>query len=180
MDLIFFDDQETSAAARQRYGPASVTVPERLAELVVGRVAEEAATRRSPQVLPLRHRLTWLVQLVASQVPLVRREIWPASTVVMAIGAAVSLTTAGRVGATPGTALALLAPLAAALGIAMIYGEENDPALELALTSPTSPRLIVLARLVLVLAWDLGLAIAASLALSVANGPAVFVPLVSL
>ena len=172
--------QETSAAARQRYGPAAVTVTERLAELVVGRVAEEAATRRSRQVLPLRHRLTWLVQLVASQVPLVRREIWPASTVVMAIGAAVSLTTAGRVGATPGTALALLAPLAAALGIAMIYGEENDPALELALASPTSPRLIVLARLVLVLAWDLGLAIAASLALSVANGPAVFVPLVSL
>jgi hypothetical protein len=172
--------QETSAAARERYGPAAVAVPERLAELVVGRVAEEAAARRSRPALPLRHRLRWLGQLVASQVPLVRREIWPASTVVMAIGAAVSLTTAGRGGAIPGTALALLAPLAAALGIATIYGEENDPALELALASPTSPRLIVLARLVLVLAWDLGLAAAASMVLAVANGPAVFVPLVSL
>jgi hypothetical protein len=172
--------QETSAATRERYGPAAVSVPERLASLVVGRVTEEAAARRSRQVLPLWHRLTWLVQLVASQVPLVRREIWPASTVVTAIGAAVSLTTAGRAGAIPGTALALLAPLAAALGIAMIYGEENDPALEIALASPTSPRLIVLARLVLVLAWDLGLAVAASLAMAIINGPAVFVPLVSL
>ena len=172
--------QQTSAAARVHYGPGSVTVPERLADLVVGRVADEAAARRSRRVLPLRHRSTWLVQLVTSQVPLVRREIWPASTVVMAIGAAVSLIMAGRAGSVPGTALALLAPLAAALGIAMIYGEDNDPALELALASPTSPRLIVLARLVLVLAWDLGLAVAASLALAVVNGPAVFVPLVSL
>lgn len=172
--------QKTSSAVRQRYEPAAVAVPEHLAALVAGRVADEAAARKSRQALPLRRRLTWLVQLVTSQVPLVRREIWPASTVVMAIGAAVSLTTAGRVGGIPGTALALLAPLAAALGIAMIYGEDNDPALELALASPTSPRLIVLARLVLVLTWDLGLAIAASLALAIVNGPAVFVPLVSL
>ena len=172
--------QETSAAARERYGPAAVAVPERLAGLVVGRVAKEAARRRSRQRAPLRHRLRWLSHLVTSQLPLVRREIWPASTLVMAIGAAVSLITSGRVGSIPGTALVLLAPLAAALGIAMIYGEENDPALELALATPTSPRLIVMARLVLVLAWDLGLAVAASLALAIVNGPAAFVPLVSL
>ncbi len=116
---------------------------------------------------------------VGAQGPLVRREIWPASTVVMLIGAAISLIEDGGGSGVPGAALSLLAPLAAAIGIAMIYGQENDPALELTLATPTSPRLVVVARLVVVLAWDLGLALAASAILAILDGPAVFMPVVS-
>lgn len=168
-----------STATRDGYGPSAVAVPDGLMSRVVDRVAEEAAagaTRRSS-----RYRgFVWLARFVAAQTPLVRREIWPASAVVMAIGAALSLIVGSSGGEVPGTALALLAPFAAAIGIAMIYGQENDPALELALATPTSPRLVVVARLVVVLAWDLVLAVAATLVLAIANGPSVFMPLVSL
>ncbi len=123
-------------------------------------------------------RVRWLVELVARQAPLVRSEIWPASTVVVAIGAVVSLMMSART--TPGTALALFAPLAAGIGIALIYGQQNDPSLELARATPTSPRLVVVARLVLVLAWDLALAVAASLLLAWVHGPQVAIPLIGL
>jgi hypothetical protein len=170
--------REVAAAARDVYSPAAVALPEGLMRRVVEAVAQ--ASESGEKRRPLRSRLAWLGQLIAAQAPLARREIWPASTVVMAIGAAVSLIAGHGGGASPGTALALLAPLAAALGIAMIYGQENDPALELALATPTSPRLVLVARLAVVLTWDLILAGAATVALAVVNGPAIFLPLVSL
>jgi len=170
--------REVAAAARDAYSPAAVALPEALRRRVVEAVAQASESREKRR--PLRSRLAWLGRLIAAQVPLARREIWPASTVVMAIGAAVSLIADHGGGAAAGTALALLAPLAAALGMAMIYGQENDPALELALATPTSPRLVLVARLAVVLTWDLILAGAATAALAVVNGPAIFLPLVSL
>ncbi len=167
------------SGAAEPFSPASVSLPAGLADRVSEAVAREVAaayTAGHPGGLVLRFR--WLAGFVAAQAPLVRREIWPASTVVMFIGAAVSLI-AGSDRGVPGAALSLLAPLAAALGVALIYGQENDPGLELALATPTSPRLVVVARLVVVLAWDLTLALAASAVLAVTNGPAVFVPVVS-
>src|SRR5262249_36830228 len=60
--------------------------------------------------------------------------------------------------------LAAAAPAAAAVGLALLYGPEVDPATELTAASGTSPRVILLARLVLVLAPDLALALAATAA----------------
>ncbi|MHB1133104.1 MAG: zf-HC2 domain-containing protein [Chloroflexota bacterium] len=105
-------------------------------------------------------------QLLRAQVPLVRGEIWSASALVIALGLVVSLgggadrRTLGFLGA--------IAPLVAAAGVAMIYGPENDPALELALATPTSPRQVLLARLALVFGWNLALSLAASLGLVLA------------
>ena len=158
-------------AARDRsaaYVP-SADMPERIAARIVG----DAAPRPS-----FGRRLRWLLRFVTGQVPLVRREIWSASVVVISIGLGVSLLSTG--GSEPGRAFALFAPLAAALGVAMIYGHENDPSLELALATPVSPRLVVLARLVLVLAMDLALALASSLVLMVVDGPAYAASLVGL
>jgi anti-sigma factor RsiW len=157
-----------------------------LADRVADRIAAEERIARagrswSPQT-GLRARFgrqaRWLAAFVAGQVPIVRREIWSASVLVFILGAAISMLDRGSV---PGVALALFAPLAAALGIALVYGHDNDPSLELALATPVSPRQVVLARLTLVMAWDLALALAASGAVVVLNGrPDAFMTLVGL
>ncbi len=96
-------------------------------------------------------------QLLRAQVPLVRSDLWPASAAVVAIGMIVA-TIVHDV-----AILRMLAPLVAAASIAVIYGPENDPALELTLATATSPWKILLARLTLVFGYDFGLALAASL-----------------
>jgi hypothetical protein len=98
-------------------------------------------------------------QIVVAQAPLVRRDIWPASTIVIAIGYVLAVM-AGNAGV-----IRALAPLVSAACIAVIYGAAYDPALELALSTPTSPRQILLARLTLVFGYNFVLTLAASLAL---------------
>ena len=99
--------------------------------------------------------------LLVAQFPLLRRELWLASALVMALGWLVAVLAGSR---GHGVVVAL-APLVAAGGVAMIYGPENDPSLELALATPTSPRQVLLARLALVFGYDLGLAFLATLGL---------------
>jgi Putative zinc-finger len=99
-----------------------------------------------------------LLALVRAQVPLVRPQIWSASALVLSLGVLVTLVN-HRGGA---ALMSLVAPIVAAAGIAFIYGPENDPSLELALATPTPARLVLLARLTIVVAFDLGVAILAS------------------
>lgn len=103
-------------------------------------------------------KLSLALQLLRSQLPLVRRKIWVASAVTMAIGCLVALMSTGATG----SAFAVFAPIVAAVGVAFIYGPENDPSLEIALSTPTKPRLVLLARLTLVYGYDLTLALAAT------------------
>ncbi len=103
---------------------------------------------------------TW--QLLCAQIPLVQKEIWVASGLVMGLG---FLLAAASGGAEGGRVLEAIAPLVAAVGVAMIHGPENDPALELALATPTSPRQVLLSRLLLVFGYNLLLALAATLGL---------------
>lgn len=105
-----------------------------------------------------------LVGLVRAQAPLVRQQIWTASALVMSLGLVILLLGRGGAGL-----LALLAPVVAAAGIAFIYGPEQDPSLELALATPTSPRLVLLARLTLVFGYDLALGLLVSLLLALAG-----------
>ncbi len=91
--------------------------------------------------------------------PLVHREIWLASALVVGLGYIAALVSAHS------EFVYALAPLVAAGCVSLIYGPENDPAFELALSTPTSPRQILLARLVLVFGYNLGLVLAAALAL---------------
>ena len=106
---------------------------------------------------PSRPRQAW--GILMAQRPLVRREIWPASALVMLLGYLAAVIS-GQQGA-----LLIVAPLVAAASLASIYGPENDPAFELALATPISPRQILLARIALVFGYDLILATAASLGL---------------
>jgi hypothetical protein len=134
--------QEISAQDRVLQPPAN------MAE----RALETASKRR-----PSRLRQAW--QILAAQRPLVRREIWPASALVMLLGYLAAVIS-GQQGA-----LLIVAPLVAAASLASIYGPENDPAFELALATPISPRQILLARIALVFGYDLILASAASIGL---------------
>jgi hypothetical protein len=102
--------------------------------------------------------------LLRSQLLVIRAEIWPASALVFALGLLVTLATCTQAGgALP---FVLTAPIVAALGVAFIYGPAVDPALEVELATPTSPHLVLLARLVLVFGFDLALGLAGSLALA--------------
>jgi hypothetical protein len=98
-------------------------------------------------------------QLLWAQVPVVRREIWAASALVMVIGFAVALT--GKRAAV----LMELAPMVAAAGIAMLIGPQNDPAEDLVRSASVPQRQILLARLALVFGYNLFLAGTASLGL---------------
>lgn len=162
-----------SAAAR---AVVAATAPPRVPAGVWAEVGPEphrapGGSRRPVAAISL------LWQLLVGQVPLMRRAIWAASAVTMAVGLLAALfattPTAG------GLVLGLLAPLVAAMGVALVYGPENDPGLEVALSTPTAPRLVLLARLTLVYGYDLGLALLATLVLA-ARGGADPLPLMSL
>lgn len=124
-------------------------------------------------------RLSLAWQLLRGQLPLVSRGIWAASGLTMAVGLLVALL-ATNTAAAANTLLAVLAPVVAAVGVALVYGPENDPSLEVALSTQTSPRSVLLARLTLVYGYDLALALATTAALVLVEESLGVWPLVSL
>lgn len=123
-------------------------------------------------------RLSLAWQLLVGQLPLVRREIWLASALTVGLGCLVALLLADP--SVAGASLAVLAPVVAAVGVSLVYGPENDTSLEVALSTPTPPRLVLLARLVLVYGYDLALALVASGVVTLAHGDTSLWQLVSL
>jgi len=119
----------------------------------------------------------WPLLLIRSQIRIVRGEIWLASALVMILGTVVTLTTYQH---SPGSTipLAILAPLVAAVGVAMLYDSDTEPMLELEDTTPVSIRLLLLARLTLVFGFDLCLGLAGSIVLAALNTEISLWPLV--
>ncbi|MDQ2902578.1 MAG: zf-HC2 domain-containing protein [Chloroflexota bacterium] len=127
------------------------------------------------------HVLLYLWRVFSRQVPLIHKSIWPASALVMAFGcflSVMSLHTYGRRGHAE-LILALFLPVVAAAGVAFIYGSENDSALEITLSTPTSIRIVMLCRMFLVIAYNFMLAVLASAVFASFDGGGV-VPLVQL
>lgn len=139
--------------------------------------APAAVASLRPVVAPGRWPVRRLTALVRGQVPLIRRGLWLASPLVFLVGTAVALAAPSATNA--GLVLSLLAPVVAAVGVALVYGPENDPGLEIALSTPTSPRAVLLARLVLVLGYDLALALLANTVVAAVDPQLAFWPLVS-
>jgi hypothetical protein len=120
----------------------------------------------APQAPPGRRRgVRFAGQLLRAELRLVRPSVWVASMLVMAC--AVAAVAAGDHGAAA-TVLSLAAPLVAIAGVAGVYGPQRDPAFEALAVTATSPRLVLLARVTLVFAYDLALAVAASAVLKLA------------
>jgi hypothetical protein len=61
-------------------------------------------------------------------------------------------------------------PLVAAAGVAFTYSPEHDPALEVALATPTSARLVLLNRAVLVFGYNYCLALSVTFTLATLRG----------
>ncbi|MER5619708.1 hypothetical protein ABT061_01550 [Streptosporangium sp. NPDC002544] len=100
--------------------------------------------------------------LLAMEARLVHPMIWLVSVVTVVISVFFTLTK----GPDAGPLLALAASLIAMVGAAASYGPGHDDAFELVAVTPTSPRVILLARVTLVFGYDLVLALAASTVLS--------------
>jgi Putative zinc-finger len=114
----------------------------------------------APQARPVARRgVAFAWWLLRAEVRLVRRSVWLASALVMAC--AVLLAVAGGDGGSV-TVLSLVAPVVAVAGVAGVYGPGRDPAFEALAITVTSPRLVLLARVTLVFAYDLALALATS------------------
>lgn len=120
---------------------------------------------------PVRHTVSLLGQLARAQTRLVPRGVWIASGLTMAGGILLSLYVAFAPhdplrALHAAFVLGIFAPLVAAIGAAYVYGPQSDSGLELALATPTSPRVVLLTRLALVVGYDLLLSTAGSLLLA--------------
>lgn len=112
----------------------------------------------------------WVWMLVGTQTKVIRHDIWGASALVMVLGTLITLFFYGpshaSIGALP---LVWAAPIVAAGGVAFLYGSSVAPSMEIELTTPVSPRLILLARLMLTFGFDLVLGLAGSIMLTLAH-----------
>jgi hypothetical protein len=117
--------------------------------------------------------------LLRAQLRIVQQEIWLASALVMVLGLFVTLALQPGITAEM-LPLVWVAPLVAAMGIAFLYGPAADPALEIELAAPVSPRIVVLARLLLVFVFDLLLGLLSSATLVLLGSGWSLWPLVSL
>ncbi len=140
---------EIQAANRRVSAPAGLA----------GKALARIETQSPKASLPLPGYLNRAWQLLRSQVPLLRHEIWMVSALVFCLGYLASVFLRTAIG------FQALVPLIATSGIAVLYGPEYDPNIEMALATTTSPRQILLVRLVLVFGYNLLLSLAVSLAL---------------
>lgn len=100
-----------------------------------------------------------MTQLLRMQLLLMHNELWVGSAALMFIFLAMALLVA-RV-----EVLHLFVPMIAAGTVTLIYGSEHDPAAELTFATPISPWKILLARLTLVSAYNVFLALCATVGL---------------
>lgn len=154
---------------------ADLQVWKAVAEEIIGAdVAEAAPPALAAQALaqirrdaPRRPFLRHTFQLLRGQALLVQREMWPASAAVMALAMAVALVSRHA------EFIYVITPLVAAASLSILFGPEHDPAHELVLSTPTSSWKLLLARLGIVSAYNLLIALAALSVLLLAFPPGV-------
>lgn len=129
---------------------STVSVPVHLADSALG-------TIHAPSRLTRAFKNT--AQLLRMQLLLMHNELWVGSAALMFIFLAMALLVA-RV-----EVLHFFVPMIAAGTVSLIYGSEHDPAAELTFATPISPWKILLARLTLVSAYNVFLALCATVGL---------------
>jgi hypothetical protein len=144
-------------------GSASAQAPAAALENVLGSIH----ARENQPSLPQR---IW--QIILAQVPLVKKEIWTASFLILVLGFVVTLLSDKT------AFLYALAPMVSAGGLALIYGSDHDPAHELVLSTPASQIQILLARTVLVFGYNLLILAVLSAGLAAFYSPDIVLPLV--
>lgn len=112
--------------------------------------------------------LAHLWRVLGGQRRMLRPSVWIASAAAIALAVAYGVIVPGQ--EVEQDILAFALPLIAAAGMAFLYGPDNDPALELALATPTSARSVLFARFALLLGYDTALALLGTLALATLHG----------
>jgi hypothetical protein len=148
-DLLLWKSVADEIHAADSAEPA----PPHLADRAIERIHQPTAPR-----LAFRR----VIQLLRSQTFLVQREMYPATASVMTLGVIVALISKHA------EFIYFIAPLMAAASLSILFGPEHDPAHELTLSTPTSSWKLLFARLSIVSAYNLLLALAAMLVLMLA------------
>lgn len=130
---------------------------------------EKAATQRRSMRRGAHH--LWLV--FARQVPLIHKSIWIASIMVNVL--MLVLVFLGGEGARHNLhsvegVLAFFTTVAAAAGVAFMYQAEHDAGYEIILSTPTSVRIVMICRMVLVVGYNIALAALTSAIIAIALG----------
>lgn len=108
-------------------------------------------------------RRLWLV--FRAQIPLIYKSIWIASALVCLFSLILTISMAQRSAETKGAIadiMVLFIAVVGAAGCAFLYGSSVDPGFELTISTPTSVRLVMLCRMVIVLGYNMLLALVAS------------------
>lgn len=172
-------DAEEERARHERHG-AHMGAPLQ-DQISDGTRAQHPAPLQKQQVswgMPRRN-LRWAWLLLRSQTRLVHPVTWLASGLVIALGALVTLLLYQPAQSGAELPLVIIAPLVAACGVAFLYGVEADPALELLLATPVSPRLILLARLLLLFGFNLAITLLCSILLTLMQAQLSLIPLIT-
>jgi hypothetical protein len=106
--------------------------------------------------------------VLVAQCRLLPRLMWSASATGILLAVLFAATLPRGTG--EANVLAFALPLIAAAGMAFLYGPETDMSLELALSTPTSSRTVLLSRFALLFAFDAVLAVAGTVALALWRG----------
>lgn len=145
-------------------------------EMALVLLNEQPRVEKQPVVSPLRlfsqpWRYAWNV--LWGQIRVLPRSIWASSATVLFMILALLLLRGNMVliqDHVTRDLLAISVTAASVINMAYVYGREHDPGLEFALATPTSPRLILLCRMLLVTGYNLALAVAFSALLVLLNG----------
>jgi hypothetical protein len=151
--------EEEMATLRRAF--VDLSRPEEIRPAAAIRVAHRLwGEARRPAAGSVARRLADLVSLGRAQVTLFSLPFWVVSIAVMVAGAG-----AAAVGLDPGRVLAfyLAAPLLAWVATAAAFRGQGSGPQELELSSPISPRELLLVRLFVILAYDLAIGFAASI-----------------
>ncbi len=127
-------------------------------------------TRRQWSIQRIAQHL-WLV--FKGQAPLISKSIWLGSALVILLGCGLALfmvLTSRSQGRAAELVLALFASVVAATGMAFIFGAEHDPGFEITLSTPTSIRIVMICRVVLVMGYNLLLSMLASALVAIVHG----------
>lgn len=148
-------------AGEIRAANSGITPPPDLAQRALAKIHTgyegSDSVVKSPVLTKLRMSCLRTFNLLRAQAYLVKRELWPASASIMALGVVVALIS------NRAAAISFIVPLIAAASLSVLYGSEQDQAHELVLATPTSTWKVLLARLSIVSLYTLVLALLASL-----------------
>ncbi len=122
---------------------------------------------------PVPHAIAHLWLVFKQQVRVIHKSVWIASTLVGLFGFCFALFVSKQAPDhlyNAASILSLFTTVVAASGIAFMYGSDNDAGFEITLSTPTSIRIVMLCRMVLVIGFNFVLSAIASAILAISHG----------